>query len=171
MSGDRTSRDWGSIFWLTVLIVGAVVVLGLIGGIAWPKIQSNFFPEPTEVVDRRPLMMTNAQLNACHIDGKAALLSPNREDYIVPAITSLARSGVIRDPDPLLRRAAERPEPRVVGFWLWSQIDGLSYSLVDVATKTVYELEIHCWYLAATGSSYPLFESVIVNRAAEEGSR
>ena len=174
MSGDPTSRDWTSIFWLAVLIVGMVVVLGLIGGIAWPKIESNFFATPTPVVDRRPLRMTNAQMDACHPGESAVVLgSPLNAEYIVPAITSLASSGVIRDAGPMLRRAAERPEPKVVGLWVWTQTDGLSYLIVDVATTIVYEFEIRCWYLATEDESYPLFESVILRKseAGEESGR
>ena len=157
MSGSRNGRDYTSMFWAGVLLVFVVGLIAGVGLLVRPKIHAMLSPPP--VVDLRPLVMTNAEMNSCvdELDG-IILPDPRAPGNAVPAMQALAKSGVVSEVDGLMQKAGRGD---IAFYWTWTSEVGLRYTIMDKQGERAYDFNVLCWTDTGNGM-YPLFESVIV---------
>ena len=160
MPGSRNSNfKLSEIATLIGLAVFIVVIVGMVGSLAWPKIKSNWFPAPTPETDTRPLAMTNEEINNCVGPTDRTILPPaTNAGVLIPALQSLVRSGIISELEPILRRIVTE---EAVSFWTWSVEGGLLFGISDGPSLTTYMFTILCTTEVGEGY-YPLYDTVTV---------
>ncbi len=167
MSGSSGSKDFkvGEIAVLVGLAIFIVVIIGMLGMWAWPKIEANWFAPPTPVADTRSLVMTNAEMNACAEPTERSLIpSASHAGVLMPAVQSLVKSGIISEPEPLLRRIIAM---EALPFYMWSEAEGLVYGISDGPSSMTYVFTIYC-STEVEGSHYPLYDTVTITAGTQE---
>ncbi len=162
MSESRKSKlkvgEVAALVGLSIFIIAMVVGLSML---AWPTIQKNWFPQPTPIVDVRPLIMTNEEMNGCaDPEFSVIVIDATSPQVVVPAIVAMQKSGVIRETDAMIKRLVAK---EAVPYWTWSQTDGLQLAIFDLPAEIIYRLNLYCSTETIQGS-YPLYDTVVVEK-------
>jgi len=160
MSGSRSGKTSAMEYvWVAVLAILAVGVLSMGAALAWPTIESNWFPEPTPEPgyrDIRQIYTPTDEMIGC-VDTVINIGPPGEQLYFYSAMAVAAEMNLIPGMDQ-----KENYDDFTVA-WIWGPEEGLKYA-IGVAGAVVLEFVPLCSIPneAGDGPGWVVFESVEV---------
>ena len=153
------------------LIVFIVVIVGMAGSLAWPKIEENWFPPtptPTpvpgsEITRETPPIAFKEGLEVPECTrGPINVIDPRQPAYVYSALS------VVRQMD-LVPGLDQRTDFDDIGFdWIWTYEDGLQY-WVFVEDYATFAFTIKCFRLfPGEAGTWVEFESVEIRYLEDE---
>lgn len=172
MSGSRRSKGFkpNEIAALSGVVIFFVVVVVMIAALAWPKIEENWFPEPTPVpgVSRTYPVKPTGACDEPDTKKPMPIIDPQVEGYVVSALVDMEESGALR--------ATPESLEGWVSYWVYDMPQGRleywTYGAGDSA-GLVFELLPRCFWPDPEGMLWAEFSEVTVRelQIAGEGNR